>query len=261
MQIEVNRMKLGELVNENYDKLTENDHQIFKYISKNKCEVNELTCEQLAKKCHVSRTTLLRFCHKLNLKSFAELKYLLKSQEYNKDQNLNIDIEEACRSYHKIIDEMKQYKYNDICALIYNAEIIYIYGTGNSQKAEAEAFKHMFLAMGKCVIDLFDLGEVQFVQSKFAAKDLFIIISLSGETLAGINILKSIENTNVNTLSITRFDNNTIARMCKYNLYVETKMLHGYQNLNYEMAAAFYVLLDILFVNYLEYVKGVKYEN
>lgn len=254
-------MKIDELVNENYDKLTENDHQIFKYISKNKSEAFELTSDELAKKCHVSRTTLLRFCHKLDLKSFAELKYLLKSQKDTEDQNLNIDIEEACRSYHKIIDEMKQYKYDDICSLIYNAETIYIYGTGNAQKAEAEAFKHMFLSMGKCVINLFDLGEIQFMQSKFESKDLFIIISLSGETLAGIDILKSIESTNIKTLSMTRFDNNTIARMCKYNLYVETKMLHGYKNLNYEMAAAFYVLLDILFVNYLDYVRGIKDEN
>lgn len=254
-------MKIDELVNENYDKLSENDHQIFKYISKNKSEVSELTSDELAKKCHVSRTTLLRFCHKLDLKSFAELKYLLKSQEYTENQNLNIDIGEACRSYHKIIDEMIQYKYTDICSLIYNAETIYIYGTGNAQKAEAEAFKHMFLSMGKCVINLFDLGEIQFMQSKFESKDLFIIISLSGEALEGIDILKSIENTNINTLSMTRFDNNTIARMCKYNLYVETKMLHGYKNLNYEMAAAFYVLLDILFVNYLDYVRGIKDEN
>lgn len=115
--------------------------------------------------------------------------------------------------------------------------------------------------MGKCVINLFDLGEIQLMQSKFESKDLFIIISLSGEALGGIDILKSIENTNINTLSMTRFDNNTIARMCKYNLYVETKMLHGYKNLNYEMAAAFYVLLDILFVNYLDYVRGIKDEN
>ncbi|MBC2579494.1 MurR/RpiR family transcriptional regulator [Clostridium sp. DJ247] len=254
-------MKIDELVNANYDKLTENDHKIFKYISKNKSEVTELTCEQLAKNCHVSRTTLLRFCHKLNLKSFAEFKYLLKSQEHSNCKNLHIDIEEACRSYHKIIDEMKKHKYDDICSLIYNAETIYIYGTGNSQKTEAEEFKHIFLSTGKCVIHLFDLGEVQFMQNKFASRDLFIIISLSGETPVGIDILKSIESTNINTLSITRFDNNTIARMCKYNLYVETKMLHGYKNLDYEITAAFYILLDILFVNYLEYARGLKYEN
>ena len=69
-----------------------------------------------------------------------------------------------------------------MCSLIYNTKSIYIYGTGNAQKAEAEEFKRIFLSAGKCVIDLFDLGEVQFMQNKFADKDLFVIVSLSGET-------------------------------------------------------------------------------
>ena len=93
------------------------------------------------------------------------------------------------------------------------------------------------------------------MQNKFSDKDLFVIISLSGETSEGIQILKAIESTKIKTLSITRFENNTIARICKDNLYVSTKMLHGLQNLSYEMTAAFYVLLDILFVNYLEYTR------
>lgn len=250
-------MKIDKLVNDNYQKLTQNDQQIFMYISKNIVECREMTCEELSEKCHISRTTLLRFCRKLNLNSFADLKYLLKSSYSNESKKSNIDINEACKTYHKIIDEIKEYKYESICSLIYNTETIYIYGTGNAQKAEAEEFKRIFLAAGKCVIDLFDLGEVQLMQKRFSDKDLFVVISLSGETIDGINILKSIETTKINTLSITRFENNTIARMCKENLYVSTKMLHGLNDLDYEMTAAFYVLLDILFVNYLEYVRGL----
>lgn len=249
-------MKIEELINNNYDKLTQNDHQIFTYIINNQESCKEMTCEQLAEKCHVSRTTLLRFCRKLELNSFAELKYLLKSSDLKTYGKSRLDIEEACQTYHKIIDEIKEHKYTDICSLIYNVETIYIYGTGNAQKAEAEEFKRIFLSAGKCVIDLFDLGEVQLMQKKFTNKDLFVIISLSGETSEGINILKSIENTEINTLSITRFENNTIARMCKNNLYVSTKMLQGFKDITYELTAAFYVLLDILFVNYLEYVRG-----
>ena len=251
-------MKIDELINKNYDKLTQNDHQIFNYIIKNQQECKEMTCEQIADKCHVSRTTLLRFCRKLDLNSFAELKYVLKLSDSEVYENTNLDIEEACQTYHKIIDEIKEHQYKNVCSLIYNAETIYIYGTGNAQKAEAEEFKRIFLSAGKCVIDLFDLGEVQFIQNKFADKDLFVIISLSGETAEGIQILKAIESTKIKTLSITRFEHNTIARICKDNLHVSTKMLHGLQNLSYEMTAAFYVLLDILFVNYLEYTRENK---
>ena len=251
-------MKIYELVNNNYDKLTQNDLQIVEYISNNYQKSQDINCEKLADLCHVSRTTLLRFCHKLGLKSFAELKYLLKQSNYNKEENSSIDLDEICKSYHEIIDEVKDRNYDEVCELIYNSEVIYIYGTGNAQKAESEEFKRIFLATGKCVIDLFDLGEVQMMKNKFTSKDSFVIISLSGETKEGIEILKIIESTEINTISITRFENNTIARMCKSNLYVSTKILKGFKDFSYEMTAAFYVLLDMLFVYYLEYKKGVQ---
>ncbi|MGL5348761.1 MAG: MurR/RpiR family transcriptional regulator [Peptostreptococcaceae bacterium] len=254
-------MKIDELINNNYEKLTPNDQQIFKYILNNREECKDMTSQQLADACHISRTTLLRFCRKLELSSFAELKYLLKKLDSENDKNLSIDIEDACNNYHSIIEEIKNRKYEEACSLIYRANTIYIYGTGNAQKAEAEEFKRIFLSAGKCVIDLFDLGEVQLMQNKFTQDDLFVIISLSGETAEGINILKSILNTKINTISITRFENNTIARMCENNLYVSTKKLQGFQNICYELTAAFYVLLDILFVNYLEYVRGITYGN
>lgn len=37
-------MKIDELINKNYDKLTQNDHQIFNYIIKNQQECKEMTC-------------------------------------------------------------------------------------------------------------------------------------------------------------------------------------------------------------------------
>lgn len=251
-------MKIEELANKYYNKLTDNDHEILEYIIKEQNKCQKLTCEQLALKCHISRATLLRFCKKLDLNSFAELKYILKSSNSLADISSNIDIDDVCEIYHKMIEEIKKHKYKEICSLIYNSENIYIYGTGNAQKAEAEEFKRIFLSGGKCIIDLFDFGEIELAQTVFTKKDLFIIISLSGETVEGIKILNLIENTNINILSITRWDNNTIARMCKNNLYVGTKTLKGYKNLSYEMTAAFYVLLDILFVNYLEFVRSLE---
>lgn len=44
--------------------------------------------------------------------------------------------------------------------------------------------------MNKCVIDLFDLGEVEFMMGSFKSNDVFIIISLSGETKEGIESQK-----------------------------------------------------------------------
>ena len=57
-------MKLEELINQHYDHLNENDFYIWNYISKHKKECEKLAIDQLAYKCNVSRTTILRFAQK-----------------------------------------------------------------------------------------------------------------------------------------------------------------------------------------------------
>ena len=146
-----------------------------------------------------------------------------------------------------------------MCQVIHEADTIYLFGTGNEQKAIGEEFKRIFLMFGKCCIDLFDYGEVEYASRNFKAKDLFIAVSLSGESQSGIDVLRFVQCRDIRTLSITRWTNNTMARMCRYNLYAGTKMIGGgegvKQGAGYEMVAAFYILLDILSVNYLEYMR------
>lgn len=251
-------MKLEELVNKAKVPLTPTEKTILNQILAAPQRAQSQSCEELAESCHVSRTTLLRFCRKLGLKSFAELHYVLTLKIEEEQPPDELDIKEACTAYHRMVEEISQYRYEEICRLIFQSDTIYVYGTGNAQKAEAEELKRIFLAVGKCVIDLFDLGEVEFASLEFSPGDLFVVISLSGETPMGITVLEAIEHTGIKTLSLTRWDNNTIARLCSHNLYVGTRTLHGFKNLSYEMTAAFYVLLDILFIHYLEYVRKVE---
>ncbi len=158
-----------------------------------------------------------------------------------------------------MIDELNKFSYKQICQILYEAETIYIYGTGNEQKTLADEFKRIFLFTGKLVIEVFDYGEMEFVRSNFKKTDLFVIISLSGETKEGIRILNAVIPTGIRLLSITRLQSNTISSLCDYNLYVATQVVES-QNF-YELISAFYILLDLLFINYLDYVNGVEMDE
>lgn len=254
-------MKLEELVNRHYEQLNGNEREILSYILKNKDQVREDTCQETAKKCSVSRATLLRVCKKLELQNYAELKYILKYGEKNEQRPWQDNMDSIISNYHMLIEDLKKTSYRDICRLIYHARNIYIYGTGNEQKAVAEEFKRIFLMFGKCAVDLFDYGEVQMTLETFTEKDIFVIISLSGETEEGIRILRLIEYTGISALSLTRWKNNTIARMCPYNLYAGTKVVDGYGQMSYEIMSAFYILLDILSVHYLSYLGEQREEE
>lgn len=254
-------MKLEELINRYYDNFTPNDLLVISCLLSHKEFIMEASSKETAEVCNVSRATLLRVLKKMGLQNYAELKYLAKYQggEYRRQEHG--DIEEIVGSYHGLIEELKKADYKKICGLIYEAEKIYIYGTGNEQKAVAEEFKRIFLNFGKCTIDLFDYGETEFAMKAFGPRDLFFIISMSGETPEGIKILSLIEHTGIKKISLTRWKNNTIARMCGQNLYAGTKLLNSCQNMSYEIMAAFYILLDVLCVHYLVYEKERKGET
>lgn len=71
-------MRLEELVNKNYQSLNENDLYIWNYIIRHRKECERLSIDDLASKCNVSRSTILRFSKRLGLKGYAELKVFLR---------------------------------------------------------------------------------------------------------------------------------------------------------------------------------------
>lgn len=280
-------MNLEFRINQNYENLTANDREVLNEILRDKGRTAAMSSTELAAFCHVSRTTLVRLFRKLGIATYAEFKLLLGEQTGSQELT-RLDRREILVNYHRMVDDLKEYDYEEICRVMKEAGTVYLFGTGNEQKAIGEEFKRIFLMFGKCCIDLFDYGEVEYASRYFREKDLFVAISLSGESENGIRVLRLIQYRDIRTLSITRWTNNTMARMCRYNLYAGTKMIGGGDvreasagtqigskagvqaetqpgtqretqsgaEAGYEMVAAFYILLDILSVNYLEYVRG-----
>ena len=251
-------MNLEELVNQKYDLLTANDREIVTAIFRDKKMVKEMNSTQLASFLHISRTTLVRFMKKLEIDSYKEFQLLL----YRKEEQTTYlyDLQDIVREYHIMIDELKKHDYETICERIDQADTIYLYGTGNEQKSIAEEFKRIFLTFGKCCIDLFDLGEVRFARERFKENDLFLAVSLSGENKDAIEVVRTVQKAGIQTIALTRWANNTLARISQENLYVGTKTINPTLGQSYEMVAAFYILLDILSVRYLEYTEKHRRE-
>lgn len=252
-------MNLEEIVNRKYDILTANDREILTAVFRDKQKVKTLNSTQLAAFLNVSRTTLVRLMKKLDIDTYAEFKLLLNRKEEHQTAEF-YNLEDIVKEYHQMIDELKKHSYLKICEIIYKADTIYLYGTGNEQKTIADEFKRIFLTFGKCCVDLFDLGEVRFASKRFNDDDLFLSISLSGENDDAVNVVRAVQEIGIKTISLTRWENNTLARMCHENLYVGTKTVSHTIGQAYEMVAAFYILLDILSVRYLEYIQRYKEE-
>lgn len=88
--------------------------------------------------------------------------------------------------------------------------------------------------------------------------DLFVVISLSGENPDAVQVVRAAQEMGISTIAFTRWANNTLARLCQENLYVGTKTVSQITEQPYEMIAAFYILLDILSVRYLEFTQTMR---
>ena len=144
-------MRLEARVNAVYDQLTANERELVSHILQEKQQVRGMNSTQLAQHLHVSRTTLVRFWKKLGVQSYAEFRLLLQQDQRELDAP-GVELGAIVRMYHAMIDELPKLPYGRVCRLLRAAPTIYIYGTGNEQKAIAEEFKRIFLLLGKCLL-------------------------------------------------------------------------------------------------------------
>ncbi|WP_252211769.1 MurR/RpiR family transcriptional regulator [Clostridium sp. CMCC3677] len=248
-------MKLEEAVNNNYSKLNENDLYILKFIYNNKKKCRNLSINDLADNCNVSRTTILRLTQKLGFKGYSEFKVFLRWEEQEDEKTdedyvhkFYLDLEEN----RKHLDKKKLPK---ICELIYKAERVFVYGTGMTQTAVAKEMQRTFLIVSKYLYVIEGETELKTVASDITEKDIFIVISLSGNS----EVLKVITNgfkiNGINCISMTKFSDNLLARNCEYNLYISTGKINLDNGRVHETTAFFFLLVDVLFRQYLSYIR------
>lgn len=246
-------MKLEELVNKNYSSLNENDKYILKYILKNKKECYNLGINELGKRCNVSRSTILRFVKKLGFEGYSEFRLHLKWKETDVSNDEVNNIENLFSEINQTINYVKDRDFTKICKLIYNADRIFVYGTGASQKVVAQALKQTFLAIHKYLITIEGEEDFSTLIDNITEKDVVIIISLSGNTECLQKFTSKLSLRGIEYISITKLVNNKLSTTTPYNLYATTaEFMLDATNTN-QSFTMYYILIDVLFRHYVEY--------
>jgi len=250
-------MRFEEIINKNYSKLNENDLYILKYICSNKKECSKLSINKLGDKCNVSRTTILRFTQKLSFKGYSEFKVFLRWEEEEDD---NIIEKDYVNKFYLDLEEtkknLKQKNLLGICKLLYEANRVFIYGTGMTQNAIATEMQRTFLSSRKYFYVIEGETELQTVISDITQKDVMIIITLSGNREFLTEIVNNLNLNGINYISMTKFSDNIIARNTNHNLYISTTPINVSKDRKHESTALFFLLVDILFREYINYVEN-----
>lgn len=251
-------MRLDELINKYYKHLNENDLYIWDYISKHRKECEKLAIDQLAYKCNVSRTTILRFAQKLSLKGYGELKVYLKLDNEKTKENIN-NVEIVYETYNEVIKNIKEKDCTEIFQVIDKAKTLYVYGIGMVQSSIKKEIKRTFLTAGKIFYDLSGYTEASAIADLATDKDVFVIISMSGENQFILDFAKNLKIRNISIISITKLKDNSLAKLSDYNLYTSTALIPKISNdIDFESLTSYFILIEILFLKYMEYEKQKK---
>lgn len=250
-------MKLEELVNNNYMILNQNDLHIWKYICTHMEECCTISIDKLAKKCNISRATISRFSQKLSLTGFGEFKTRLKLELEDKDNIDDSTLNDICQHYKKAIQGFEQKDMSDICKLIYHAEQLFVCATGYIQNIAAKVLKRNFMNMNKFFITLYGNSETEVVVDTATSQDLIIIISLSGENTEAVELAKKVKSRNVPVVSISQLTDNSLSKVCDYNLYITSDTIKMSEDKSYQTTAQYFMLIELLFIKYVMYCRRV----
>lgn len=253
-------MRIEELVNRHYSKLNPNDLHILKYILSNKETCCNLGINELANRCNVSRTTVLRLTQKLGLSGYSEFKIFLKWQDEEEYKNIeeNNYMEDLVTSISDTIKYNKDNEIKKICKLIHEAERVFVYGTGVVQQTCARELKRMFLYSHKYFNIIDGKHEFESLIPNITNKDVVIIISLSGNT-PGLDVFTNqMVLRGIDIVSITKLENNRLASITPYNIYGVNAKTQLHNNAEYESVVFFFVIMEIIFNCYKNYVKEVN---
>lgn len=245
-------MSIEALVNGNYERFSESDRAVWNYLSGHQAECANMSIEKVAAKCCVSRSAVMRFAQKLGFDGFAELKLYLKMDRQK--MPAHNELEHICALYQNVMSSMCEKNCDLLFEAFDTARQHYIFGEGMVQTSIKKEFKRIFMSAGHMFYDVPSGQEMQNLVPMVGGDDFCILISVSGKNKKMVEIARSLKIRGVTLMSITKNRENELAHLCDFRLYVdESNYFETPMHWKYESTTSYFILIDILFLKYLDY--------
>ena len=202
--------------NEMIASFNELEASLYNYISQNSEKVAYMRIRELANETHVSTSTILRFCRKLNCDGYSEFKVKLKLY-VNEDKKTVIN-----SSQHSVVEFFERTLKGDIeekmkeaASLIAKADNVLFIGIGSSGIL-AEYGARYFSSLGTFSIYIKDPHFP--IHIKLRSNSVTIALSVSGETNFTVDHLNQLKQEGSKIISITNNKLSTISKISDINI-------------------------------------------
>ena len=224
--------------------LNELELSLYNYIMKNSDKVIYMRIRELANEAHVSTTTILRFCKKLDCEGFSEFKikfkmYLEESGGKELKDNTSMIIDFLKKSQG---EEYKK-KIDLVCDELEKSNTIIFVGIGFSGILSKYAARYIS-AIGKNAVYIDD--PFYPLNFKYTENYVTIAFSVSGETPTVIDHINRLKRKGSKIISITNNEDSTLAKISDINIgyYVQQEKTEEHDITT--QIPALYIIISLL---------------
>ena len=253
-------MRLEEIINEHKQFLNQTDVAICQFILNHRNQIRHISIHDLAKKCCVSSTTIVRFAQKLGFDGFSDFKALLKQENPANEthsQDILLSLE---KFYAKIWTNLMKRNYDNASRLVHEANRVFAFASGYVQSNVVQELKRLFFYDNVFVYNIGGKDEFYSILKTANKDDLFIFVSLSGESHHVTEFSLQLQLKGIPLISITKLHENTLASRSTENLYIfsEEFQVNAPDQIPFKSMFTYFLLVEIWYVNYRIYVKNLE---
>lgn len=219
--------------------LNELELAVYNYVISNIEKVNHMSIRELSEVTHVSTTTILRFCKKMNTDGFTEFKFKLKM--YKESQEQSFPTEDASHMidfFKKINNDEFDSLLNQAAELIVNKNKVIFLGIGSS--GALGKYGARFLSnVGKFAQHLDD--PFYPVPDGYYDSSVTIVLSVSGETEETLKQVSRFKSMSSAIISITNYETCTLAKLSDLNIayYMQFMKVKNEYNITSQVPVVF----------------------
>lgn len=190
---------------------------VYQFILEHMQRVPSMTIRQLSSECHVSTSTILRFCTKMGYQGFSELKYAVK-QEESQSKTIS-EYYDATLHMESFLKKMTNETYTDLIEqavdLLVAARHVAFVGIGTSGVLGQYGSRY-FTNVG---INAYSIADpFTPIPPRGFESTLAFVLSVSGETTEVVKQVTELKRAGAMVLSITNNEQSTVARLADHNI-------------------------------------------
>lgn len=204
-----------------YCNLTSAERKVATYVIESPHEITRLTVHQLAEKCDVAASAVVRFCKSIELRGFSELKIELAkelgSQKEEKKRALP-DVEHeggaegvvrkvfnaGMHTLQDTLDMLDFSKVKQMSEVLVRAKHIFLFGIGTSSTVVTDA-QYRLSQLGLWATACTDILLMGVTAANLEEGDVVLAISHSGRTKAVVDAVRLAKKKGATVIAITSF--------------------------------------------------------